>query len=234
MAFGDAILYGKKRGSAMAESTPQAKEATTKDLRRSTDRRVVRTRRAIREAFFKLMEEQDYHKITIASIAREADIDRKTFYLHYGSVSDLADEIIYDEAQAIMESCREAIDGGGQYLNVAELFRSISLALAPDVSRSKRVVQHVSLPDMLDRLETSLVEVVLEDNALGLERSDPYLQFTVSFFCAGLVAVYRRWLMSDSDIPLDDIASAASTCVFDGLNGVLANMQSAAGEGSAS
>ena len=58
-------------------------EPTAKDLRRSTDRRVVRTRKAIREAFFKLMENQDYHKITIASVAREADIDRKTFYLHY-------------------------------------------------------------------------------------------------------------------------------------------------------
>ena len=176
------------------------------------------------------MEEQDYHKITIASIAREADIDRKTFYLHYGSVSDLADEIIYDEAQTIMESCRDALRSGGQSINVAELFHSISMALAPDMSRSRLVVQHASLPDMLDRLEASLVEVVLADNALGLKRDDPYLQFTVSFFCAGIVAVYRRWLMSESSIPLDDIAQAASTCVFEGLNGVLANMQGAAKE----
>lgn len=43
-------------------------DMTAKDLRKSTDRRVVRTRKAIREAFFKLMENQDYHKITIASV----------------------------------------------------------------------------------------------------------------------------------------------------------------------
>ena len=217
-----------QKGMAMDESVKT--DGAEKDLRRSTDRRVVRTRKAIREAFFKLMEEQDYHKITIASIAREADIDRKTFYLHYGSVSDLADEIIYDEAQTIMESCRDALRSGGQSINVAELFHSISMALAPDMSRSRLVVQHASLPDMLDRLEASLVEVVLADNALGLKRDDPYLQFTVSFFCAGIVAVYRRWLMSESSIPLDDIAQAASACVFEGLNGVLANMQDAAKE----
>ena len=81
-------------------------EPTAKDLRRSTDRRVVRTRKAIREAFFKLMENQDYHKITIASVAREADIDRKTFYLHYRSVSDLVDEVIRDEAQKDRKSTR--------------------------------------------------------------------------------------------------------------------------------
>lgn len=112
-------------------------EPTAKDLRRSTDRRVVRTRKAIREAFFKLMENQDYHKITIASVAREADIDRKTFYLHYRSVSDLVDEIIHDEAENIVASCREALrSDGDKGLDVSKLFQSISLALAPDMTCS--------------------------------------------------------------------------------------------------
>lgn len=204
-------------------------EPSAKDLRRSTDRRVVRTRKAIREAFFKLMEEQDYHKITIASIAREADIDRKTFYLHYGSVSDLVDEVIRDEAQTIVNSCRDALSSGdGKRLDVSKLFESISLALAPDVSRSKRVLQHVSLQDVLDRLEASLVDVLMEDNPLGLRRDAPYVQYIVSFFCAGLVAVYRRWLINDSEIPLDNLAEATSVCLFDGLNGVLASAQDGA------
>ena len=203
-------------------------EPSAKDLRRPTDRRVVRTRKAIREAFFKLMEEQDYHKITIASIAREADIDRKTFYLHYGSVSDLVDEVIRDEAQTIVNSCREALSsGGGKRLDVSKLFESICLALAPDVTRSKRVLQHVSLQDVLDRLEASLVDVLMEDNPLGLRRDDPCVQYLVSFFCAGLVAVYRRWLITDSEIPLDNLAEVTSVCLFDGLNGVLSDVRPA-------
>ena len=38
----------------------------------------VRTRKAIREAFFKLMENQDYHKITIASVARPISTARRS------------------------------------------------------------------------------------------------------------------------------------------------------------
>ena len=189
-------------------------DMTAKDLRRSTDRRVVRTRKAIREAFFKLMENQDYHKITIASVAREADIDRKTFYLHYRSVSDLVDEVIRDEAQKIVASCREALcSDGDKGLDVSKLFQSISLALAPDMTRSKRVLQHVSLQDVLDRLEARLVDVLMED--------------IVSFFCAGLVAVYRRWIIADSEIPLESLAGATSACLFDGLNGVLPSVKPA-------
>lgn len=66
--------------------------------RTAPDRRVVRTRKAIRQAFLTLMQETEYQKITITGIAREADIDRKTFYLHYQSVEDLANEIVQDEA----------------------------------------------------------------------------------------------------------------------------------------
>lgn len=205
--------------------TPKG-EPTAKDLRRFTDRRVVRTRKAIREAFFKLMENQDYHKITIASVAREADIDRKTFYLHYRSVSDLVDEVIRDEAQKIVASCREALcSDGDKGLDVSKLFQSISLALAPDMTRSKRVLQHVSLQDVLDRLEASLVDVLMEDNVLGLRRDDPYVPYIVSFFCAGLVAVYRRWLIVDSEIPLESLAGVTSACLFDGLNGVLPSVK---------
>ena len=48
-----------------------------------TDRRVRKTKKAIQEAYFKLLEKKKTEKITVAEITREADIDRKTFYLHY-------------------------------------------------------------------------------------------------------------------------------------------------------
>ena len=108
---------------------------------------------------------------------------------------------------------------------MSKLFQSISLALAPDMTRSKRVLQHVSLQDVLDRLEASLVDVLMEDNVLGLRRDDPYVPYIVSFFCAGLVAVYRRWLIADSEIPLDSLAGVTSACLFDGLNGVLPSVK---------
>ena len=62
------------------------------------DRRIVRTRKAINTALDKLLSENDVSKITVSAIAREADIDRKTFYLHYPSIDSLlthrAEEII--------------------------------------------------------------------------------------------------------------------------------------------
>ena len=57
------------------------------------DRRHARTERRIREAFTELVMEKNVDKITIKELAERADIDRKTFYLHYSSVWDVLEEI---------------------------------------------------------------------------------------------------------------------------------------------
>jgi hypothetical protein len=45
------------------------------------DRRVKKTKAAVQEAYFSLVMEKDTPKITITELTKQADIDRKTFYL---------------------------------------------------------------------------------------------------------------------------------------------------------
>lgn len=45
-----------------------------------TDRRVRRTRYAIHSAFRALVARDGFRNITVSALAREANIDRKTFY----------------------------------------------------------------------------------------------------------------------------------------------------------
>ena len=63
------------------------------------DRRRRYTLSAIREAFFALLAEVGFAKITVADICRRADINRGTFYLHYEDKFVLLDALI-DEALA--------------------------------------------------------------------------------------------------------------------------------------
>ena len=47
------------------------------------DRRVRRTRAALRDAFIALVSQKGYEKITIQDILDQADVGRSTFYVHY-------------------------------------------------------------------------------------------------------------------------------------------------------
>ena len=63
------------------------------------DRRRRYTLSVIREAFFELLAEVGFAKMTVADICRRADINRGTFYLHYEDKFALLDALI-DEALA--------------------------------------------------------------------------------------------------------------------------------------
>jgi AcrR family transcriptional regulator len=67
------------------------------------DRRVSRTRNALREALLSLIEEQDYSTITVEEITARANIGRTTFYLHYRDKEDLLLEELADLMQELTQ-----------------------------------------------------------------------------------------------------------------------------------
>ena len=71
------------------------------------DRRVVKTKKAIHNAFAKLLTEKELNDITISDIAELADINRKTFYNYYAGIYEVVDEI----EDGIVQTLRDALDG---------------------------------------------------------------------------------------------------------------------------
>lgn len=67
---------------------------------KSTDRRIVRTKRLIRDALTELMEEKGFEGITVRDLTLKADINRGTFYLHYHDKFDLLEQ---SEAEILNE-----------------------------------------------------------------------------------------------------------------------------------
>ncbi|SEL26460.1 transcriptional regulator, TetR family [Ruminococcus sp. YRD2003] len=63
---------------------------------KKTDRRTLKTRKAICDAFAELLANKELHKITVQEIADRADVNRVTFYKHYLDVYDLYDKIEED------------------------------------------------------------------------------------------------------------------------------------------
>lgn len=57
------------------------------------DRRIVKTKRAIRNSFAELLSEKDLNSITVSDVADKADINRKTFYNYYSGLYQVIDEI---------------------------------------------------------------------------------------------------------------------------------------------
>lgn len=61
--------------------------------KRKTDRRVEKTKQSLYNAFVSLIKKKAYTTITISELTEVANIDRRTFYLHYSCIDDVAKEM---------------------------------------------------------------------------------------------------------------------------------------------
>lgn len=72
-------------------------------MRESADRRIMMTRKLLRDAFLKLLQEKPVHAISVKELCDAAGINRTTFYNHYGSPYDLLDELSESFLSSISE-----------------------------------------------------------------------------------------------------------------------------------
>jgi AcrR family transcriptional regulator len=58
------------------------------------DKRIIRTRQMLTEAFFEVLEKKGFQKMTVQDITGRANVNRATFYDHYEDKTDLFNTII--------------------------------------------------------------------------------------------------------------------------------------------
>lgn len=74
------------------------------------DGRVRYTKMRIRSAFYELLHEKSYDKITVTAICEKAEINRATFYKHYLDVEDLVDKLQEETINDLAEKLNSATD----------------------------------------------------------------------------------------------------------------------------
>lgn len=57
------------------------------------NRRIIYTKKAIRDSLIDLLQSKEIHQITVTDICKKADINRGTFYTHYKDAFDLLQSI---------------------------------------------------------------------------------------------------------------------------------------------
>jgi len=85
----------------------------------SIDRRTVRTRRAIHNAFATLAKRRDYEAIRVDDICAEAGVARSTFYGHFAGKDDLLRRIFDDVRRSVANPPGTGVDRSSAWVERA-------------------------------------------------------------------------------------------------------------------
>lgn len=198
--------HGPDDSGRMPDDAPPSRASIASP--HATDLRVVRTTRNVHEAFLRLLETMPMRKITVSALANEAGINRRTFYLHYSSLSDVIEEI----SEKLMAETTEAIahiDIMESREKIADLYRLLDQVTSDHRSFFDNVLADENARSFfdtwIDQTSAALVGRYAKTTELPPEELALYLAFETS----GILSVYVAWVKSGRSVPLERAAAVA-------------------------
>ncbi|MCL6573039.1 MAG: TetR/AcrR family transcriptional regulator [Bacillus sp. (in: Bacteria)] len=187
---------------------------------KATDRRIIRTKRMIRDALTVLMEEKGFEGITVRDLTDRANINRGTFYLHYRDKYDLLeqseDEIITEiEKLTLQVNLKDAFNYNRQdepfpfiitlfdYLLENSSFMKIILSPKGGVSFQ------LKLKDLIKRTfsKNILANIRIEDMLVPAE-------FLMAYVSSAHIGVIQHWLKTGMEKSPREMALILSRTTF--------------------
>ncbi|OZG65975.1 TetR/AcrR family transcriptional regulator [Bifidobacterium eulemuris] len=158
-------------------------------------------------AFWELLRAQEYRRITVTDIVREAGVNRNSFYYHYSGLPELADAAILHEVERTPLVEVPAPDQ--ENLKHQWGARAKELISAPEqrqrLDRLALVAGSHSSPELLDSLCDFGRMTISSMLQLDTEHLDLKTDLMLDFAVGGLLSVLRRWPTLSETIAVEDL-----------------------------
>ena len=180
----------------------------------STDKRVIKTRAAIKNAYMLLTFEKETDKISVSDIAEKAEINRSTFYLHYNNISEVIKDI-ENEIESEISACIESFDAKDIYGSTYAIFTALTQALNNKVT----VKRYITESNASNYITAKLKEIFINKSMTAFKKycsdADSDLAFyPLVFIVAGTIDVYLNWVNTkENNTSLDELIKTVSTLV---------------------
>lgn len=184
------------------------------------DRRIIKTKRAIRNAFAELLTIKSIKEISVKDVADLAEINRKTFYNYYTGIHQIVEEI---ENEIVSAFDRELMDitPKDSLKNPYLLFSRLTSIMNQDIDFYECLLKSKSNANLMEKLLDLLKQRMIAYYAGSDGRNQTMLTMTADFMFAGLLEGYRSWFNSERSQPLEEVSQIMGILCIDGINGLL-------------
>lgn len=178
------------------------------------DRRVIKTKDAIVNAYKTLLIDKPNSKITITDLAKEANIDRKTFYLHYASIDEIRIEIM--ECQlADLELELNQNNILNVPLDASALMQALNNCLMKNFNFYRALAKRSDFDLFRKQTKDFLLEKMIETSSSELSERELTLYY--KFLISGIVDVYSDWFCTPSEFTLEELGIYVANIIHNGI-----------------
>ena len=191
---------------------------------KKTDRRVIKTKRAIKNALAELLDEKDVNDITVSEIARLADINRKTFYNYYDGIYSVIDEI-QNEIADRFDSALGEIDFKNDMRDPYSIFEKLASVINMDMDFYIQVLRMRGSERLMDKIVEMLKAKTKQAFVEKVNFDSRKVDVMLSYAFSGLLAVYTEWLNNGRTQSIEEISEIVSVMCLGGFNGFVSELR---------
>lgn len=159
------------------------------------------TEMAIIQAFWDILENKPYNKVTVNDVAQQCKINRNTFYYHFDDMNDLLERVMKHEADILIKNYREVnsiADCLIPFLSNALKRRQAFLHIYQSIKRDVFLEQ-------LDRIALYTTTQYIETQTQDFLITAYDKKVLIRFYKCAIVGIVLDWLDHNME---DDLASA--------------------------
>ncbi len=160
----------------------------------------------IKKAFFELLEEKEYKKITVTDIVKKADLNRSTFYAHYLDVRAITEELENEVIDKMMELLKK-FKFKNFFNNPTPLLLEISRFLESNEAEYRILLKINDTEIFLKKLRDIFSNYMRLDTDIPNYLSDTKMvNLRISYFSGGIINMYQDYFNGKLNCTLNDIS----------------------------
>lgn len=179
------------------------------------DRRVLKTKRAIYNAFVELLSEKEINHITITDISKKADINRKTFYNYYSNTYEVMEEI----ENLMVDTFIKRLDTI-EFTNMTDFLTEIFSQFTEIINSDLDFFSHLFKTNNRSILIVKIVEAIKEYIRKRIEKEQELdlqkFNIVADFYIPGILSVYMNWFINNHNISIEELSHILTDLILHG------------------
>ncbi|MCI8457881.1 MAG: TetR/AcrR family transcriptional regulator [Mammaliicoccus sciuri] len=195
------------------------------------DRRVRKSKRAIKQAFIHLLTENNLDRITIQQISDLADVNRGTFYLNYEDKYALLDEMENEQIEEIkgyVDIRKMDLSTKTSDRFIEEFANKVIKNVITHIEQNMEFYQVILNLERKSQIEEQLADIVRsnikhlignKDNVFGIPEN-----YYLSYVVGSMMSMIKYWVSDENRVSVEELVNYVSTIASTGPLSIMKRM----------
>lgn len=181
------------------------------------DKRILRTKNNLVQAFLLLGQQKHYSRITVTELAVKAGINRKTFYMYYTGIEDYLNRL----EEELIESCEVIIDSLDftKEADVISFFQKVREMVRDNYPLYQMLRKQDRIPALKEKAKAMILRSLQAQLDLKDRSNSPKTALYAEYIASGITGMLSLWI-SYPEMSVEEFTDTAALITLGGLRAI--------------